>query len=58
MNIFGNYQSRVRIQTHTQFSIIPNIGITWNVTCFRFALAFIWLNIQARIGFGRKRKEG
>ena len=56
--IFGNYQSRVHIQTHTQFVINPSIGFTWNMTYFRFAIAFAWLNIQARIGFGRKRKEG
>lgn len=43
---------KFKINTHSgQIAIIPTIGIVTRCYDYRFRIAFIWLNIQASIGF-------
>lgn len=41
-------------RSKNQFVFIPSVGIVYYNYYFRFLVAFMWLNIQFRIGFFRK----
>ena len=47
-------RGRFEINIGRQFAIIPTLGITWGNRWWKWCLCFMWLNIQARVGFGDK----
>ena len=58
--IIGNPCSRVLIEVGRakQIAILPTVGIIWGFETYRFAVGFLWLNIQIRIGFFKINKIG
>lgn len=47
-------RGRFEINFGRQFAILPTLGITWGNRRWKWCLCFLWLNIQARVGFGDK----
>lgn len=46
---------RFAINFDRQFAILPTFGITWRTNRrWKWCLCFLWLNIQAWVGFGDK----
>lgn len=50
----GNPETRLYItKARRQFVLIPTFGIVWSLGKYRFGIAFMWFNLQARVAFGK-----